>query len=84
MWEAWFLPGLPERQVGLFLRAHHALVDGVAGVAAFGALLELTADAATPVAAASPPGSPPTQRRASAGLALAGAAALCRLLTAES
>jgi diacylglycerol O-acyltransferase len=55
LWEAWFLPGLPERQVGLFLRAHHTIADGVAGVAAFGALLDLDADAPTPVA---PPWTP--------------------------
>jgi diacylglycerol O-acyltransferase len=55
LWEAWLLPGLPDHQVGLFLRAHHALADGVAGMAAFGALLDLAADAPTPVA---PPWSP--------------------------
>jgi diacylglycerol O-acyltransferase / wax synthase len=55
LWEAWLLPGLPDQQVGLFLRAHHALADGVAGMAAFGALLDLAADAPTPVA---PPWSP--------------------------
>ena len=51
-WEAWFLPGLAEGRVGLFLRMHHAVADGVAGVAAFGALLDLAAD--TPVPAAPP------------------------------
>jgi diacylglycerol O-acyltransferase / wax synthase len=55
LWEAWFLPGLPQGRVGLFLRAHHAMADGIAGVAAFGALLDLTADAPTPVA---PPWTP--------------------------
>ena len=51
LWEAWLLPGLPQQQVGLFLRAHHTLADGVAGMAAFGALLDLAADAPSPVAA---------------------------------
>src|SRR6266700_7102693 len=37
LWEAWLLPGLPQRRVGLFLRAHHTVADGVAGMAAFGA-----------------------------------------------
>jgi WS/DGAT/MGAT family acyltransferase len=55
LWEAWFLPGLPAQQLGLFLRAHHALADGVAGVAAFGALLDLTADLPASVA---PPWTP--------------------------
>ena len=48
LWEAWFLPGLPRGQVGLFLRMHHAMADGVAGVAAFGALFDLAADAPAP------------------------------------
>jgi diacylglycerol O-acyltransferase / wax synthase len=41
--------------VGAFLRLHHALADGAAALAAFGALLDLTADAPTPVA---PPWTP--------------------------
>jgi diacylglycerol O-acyltransferase len=60
LWEAWFLPGLPQGRVGLFLRAHHAMADGIAGVAAFGALLDLTADAPTPVAPPWTPGPIPT------------------------
>jgi diacylglycerol O-acyltransferase / wax synthase len=51
-WEAWLLPGLPAGRVGLLLRAHHTMVDGVAGVAAFAALLDGAAD--TPVAAVPP------------------------------
>ncbi|HWD47791.1 MAG TPA: WS/DGAT domain-containing protein, partial [Actinomycetota bacterium] len=54
LWEAWLLPGLPGR-VGLFLRVHHTMVDGVAGMAALGALLDLDADAPSPVA---PPWTP--------------------------
>jgi diacylglycerol O-acyltransferase / wax synthase len=50
LWELWLLPGLPERQVGVFLKLHHVLADGPAGVAAFGALLDLTAEGPTPVA----------------------------------
>jgi diacylglycerol O-acyltransferase / wax synthase len=60
LWELWFLPGLPQQQVGLFLRAHHTMADGMAGVAAFGALLDLTADATTPVAAAWTPAPVPS------------------------
>ena len=48
LWEAWFLPGLAGGRVGLFLRMHHAMADGVAGVAAFGALFDLAPDAAGP------------------------------------
>jgi diacylglycerol O-acyltransferase / wax synthase len=46
--------------VGAFLKLHHAIADGIAGVAAFGALLDLTADAPTPVAPAWMPTPIPT------------------------
>jgi WS/DGAT/MGAT family acyltransferase len=62
LWELWLLPGLPERRVGAFLRLHHAFADGAAAMAAFGALLDLSPDAPTPV---SPPWTPtpiPTDR----------------------
>jgi diacylglycerol O-acyltransferase len=48
LWQAWLLPGLPDHQVGLFLRAHHTIADGVAGLAAFGALLDLAPDPPVP------------------------------------
>jgi diacylglycerol O-acyltransferase / wax synthase len=48
LWRMWFLPGLPEARVGLFMKVHHAIADGVAGVAAFGAFLDLSADASAP------------------------------------
>src|SRR5829696_10349004 len=47
LWELWLLPGLPQQQVGALLRLHHVVADGPVGVAAFGALLDLTADAPT-------------------------------------
>jgi diacylglycerol O-acyltransferase / wax synthase len=55
LWELWLLPGLPQRRVGALLRLHHALADGAAALAAFGALLDLTADAPARVA---PPWTP--------------------------
>jgi diacylglycerol O-acyltransferase / wax synthase len=55
LWELWLLPGLPGRRVGAYLRLHHAIADGAAALAAFGALLDLTAEAPTPVA---PPWTP--------------------------
>ncbi|HET9722777.1 MAG TPA: wax ester/triacylglycerol synthase family O-acyltransferase [Actinomycetota bacterium] len=55
LWELWLLPGLPERRLGVLLRVHHACADGAAALAAFGALLDLSADASTPVA---PPWTP--------------------------
>jgi WS/DGAT/MGAT family acyltransferase len=55
LWELWLLSGLPGRQVGAYLRLHHAIADGTAALAAFGALLDPTADAPTP---ATPPWTP--------------------------
>ena len=44
LWKLWLLPGLPEGRVGMFFKLHHAMTDGAAGVAALGALLDLTPD----------------------------------------
>jgi diacylglycerol O-acyltransferase / wax synthase len=52
LWELWLLPGLPERRVGALLRVHHAFADGAAALAAFGSLLDLSAD--VPVSDAPP------------------------------
>jgi WS/DGAT/MGAT family acyltransferase len=43
LWEMWFLPNLPRGRVGLFVRLHHAVADGVSGIATLGALLDLSA-----------------------------------------
>ena len=60
LWELWLLSGLPDRRVGAFLRLHHAVADGAAALAVFGALLDLTADAPTPVAPQWTPSPVPT------------------------
>jgi WS/DGAT/MGAT family acyltransferase len=62
LWELWLLLGLPQRRVGAFLKLHHVLADGPAGVAAFGALLDLAADAPTPAAPPWTPAPIPTTR----------------------
>jgi WS/DGAT/MGAT family acyltransferase len=51
----WFMPGLPEGRVGLFIKVHHAIADGVAGIAALGAFVEVVPD---PPDIAAPPWSP--------------------------
>jgi diacylglycerol O-acyltransferase / wax synthase len=40
LWEMWFLTGMTEGRVGLFIKVHHAIADGVAGIAALGAFLD--------------------------------------------
>ena len=55
LWELWLLPGLPDRRMGAFLRLHHAIADGAAALAAFGALLDLAPGGPSPAA---PPWTP--------------------------
>ena len=57
LWEMWFLPGLPGDRIGWFIRLHHVMADGIAGVAELGALLDAVPSAATAPA-------PPWIRRA--------------------
>jgi diacylglycerol O-acyltransferase len=47
LWEMWFLTGLPDGRVGLFVRMHHAIADGIAGVATVAAFLDTTPDSTT-------------------------------------
>jgi diacylglycerol O-acyltransferase / wax synthase len=55
LWELWFLPGLPDGRVALFMKLHHAIADGVAGVAALGAFVDLVSD---PPRTSAPPWTP--------------------------
>jgi diacylglycerol O-acyltransferase / wax synthase len=55
LWEMWFLPGLPDRRVGLFMKLHHTIADGVAGIAVLGAFVDPVPDLPRPAA---PPWSP--------------------------
>ena len=58
-WEMWFLPGLAGGRVGMLLKLHHVVADGVGGMALLGALLdrEVTGE---PRASARPPALPPS------------------------
>jgi WS/DGAT/MGAT family acyltransferase len=55
LWELWFLPGLPDGRVALFMKLHHAIADGIAGVAALGAFVDLVPD---PPTTSAPPWKP--------------------------
>lgn len=49
LWDMRFLTGLPDQRLGLFLRIHHSIADGMAAMAAFASFLDLDPDApATP------------------------------------
>jgi diacylglycerol O-acyltransferase / wax synthase len=63
LWELWFLTGLPNTQVALFVRLHHAIADGMAAMTIVAALLDPAPDAP---AAPAPPWTPtprPSARR---------------------
>jgi WS/DGAT/MGAT family acyltransferase len=45
IWELWLITGMPDHQVGMYVRMHHCLADGMAGVATLGAMLDLEPDA---------------------------------------
>jgi WS/DGAT/MGAT family acyltransferase len=44
LWEMWFLTGLPDERVGFFIKMHHAIADGVAGVATLAAFIDPVPD----------------------------------------
>lgn len=48
LWEMWLLDGLPDQRLGLFIRLHHVLADGLAGVATLGAFLDPSPDVPSP------------------------------------
>jgi WS/DGAT/MGAT family acyltransferase len=55
LWEMWFLTGLSDDRVGLFIKVHHAIADGVAGVATLAAFFDPVPD---PLEISAPPWTP--------------------------
>jgi diacylglycerol O-acyltransferase / wax synthase len=62
LWEMWFLPGLRDGQVGMFVKLHHAVADGMAAMTTISALLDAEQDAPVPPAPPWMPGRPPSAR----------------------
>ena len=62
LWELWFLPGLPNNQIALFVRLHHAIADGMAAMMTIAALLDTAPDAPAPPARPWTPARPPSAR----------------------
>ncbi|MFC9555260.1 wax ester/triacylglycerol synthase family O-acyltransferase [Rhodococcus sp. NPDC056960] len=48
LWEMWFVPGLADGRIGVYLRVHHVIADGPAGVAMLGALFDAGPDGPVP------------------------------------
>jgi WS/DGAT/MGAT family acyltransferase len=55
LWELWFLTGLSDDRVGVILKLHHSMADGLAAVAIMGSLFDTEPDAPEPAPAASKP-----------------------------
>jgi WS/DGAT/MGAT family acyltransferase len=60
LWEMWFLPGLAGGRVGWFIRLHHVVADGIAGIAGLVALLDPQPDAAAATVIPWAPRRPPS------------------------
>jgi WS/DGAT/MGAT family acyltransferase len=59
LWEMWFLTGLPNQQIAVFVRLHHAIADGMAAMATISALLDPAPEAPAPPASPWTPGPVP-------------------------
>jgi diacylglycerol O-acyltransferase / wax synthase len=62
LWRMWFMPGLPEGLVAMFVKLHHSIADGMAAMATIAAFLDADPDA--PITPGSPwtPAPPPPDR----------------------
>lgn len=60
LWEMWFLLGLADGRVGLFVRMHHAMADGMAAMATISTFLDPLPDADVGDARPWTPTPPPT------------------------
>ena len=47
LWQVCLLPGLSDSRIGLYVRMHHAIADGMAGVATIGAFVDAGPDGPT-------------------------------------
>lgn len=63
LWEMWFLTGLPDRQIGLFVKIHHTIADGLAAMTILTACLDRVPDAPLELALPWAPAPPPSGRR---------------------
>jgi diacylglycerol O-acyltransferase / wax synthase len=49
LWELWFMNGVSDGRVGVLLKLHHSVADGMAAVAIMGSLFDLQPDAPDPL-----------------------------------
>jgi WS/DGAT/MGAT family acyltransferase len=61
-WRMWFLTGLVDGRVALFIRVHHAMADGVAGIGALGTFFDFEAETLDLAVPRPPPVAMPSER----------------------
>jgi Wax ester synthase-like Acyl-CoA acyltransferase domain len=62
LWELWFLTGLPDGRIALFVKLHHAIADGMAAMTTISAFLDTAPDAPTAPARPWTPAPAPSAR----------------------
>lgn len=62
LWDLWFLTGLPQQRVGVLLKLHHTVADGLAAANLLAALTDADPGAPDPEPADWAPAPPPTRR----------------------
>ena len=62
LWEMWFLPGLPDGRIALYVRLHHCLADGMAAMATIDGFLDAVPNPPTISAPPWTPAAPPSER----------------------
>jgi diacylglycerol O-acyltransferase / wax synthase len=63
LWEMWFLTGLPHRRVGLFVKIHHSVADGMAAMATVMTFLDRTPESPPAAPASWTPAPGPSNRQ---------------------
>jgi diacylglycerol O-acyltransferase len=61
MWDMCFLTGLPDQRIGLYIRVHHTIADGMAAMGAIAALLDTGPDIQVHHMPRWIPGTPPSE-----------------------
>jgi WS/DGAT/MGAT family acyltransferase len=82
LWEMWFMTGLSEGRVALFVKLHHSIADGMAAMTTIAALLDSGPDPARASAPAWTPTREPTDRELLADNVVRGARRVAGVLSA--
>jgi WS/DGAT/MGAT family acyltransferase len=62
LWRMWFMPGLPNGRVAMFVKLHHSIADGMAAMRTVAALLDADRGASVTPALPWTPAPPPSDR----------------------